>query len=209
MRRPASSGFSLIELVLVLVLLATVAGLVGVNLGAGVGADRLVVASRDLAGTLRLAADRARLSGRRHRVVLELQAGQVVVEEEEDPLERPDEWTALQLAWGRARTFSPPVRFALVTIDPDDEELKIELPPEDVERIELVFDAEGVHVLTGDVVAELDSEPEEAPLIQIDLRGAEETEQLHVRIGTLGAIRVWTPTTMAAYREALEQRGSD
>lgn len=209
LRTSPARGFSLIELLLVMVLLVTIGGLVAVRMGAGIDHDRLVVASRDLAATLRMASDRAQLVGRRHRVVLELEANALEVEEEEDPLERPNVWSAIGLTWARKRVFGTPVRFGAVSLDPDDEDLVLTFEPDRVEELRLVFDPEGVHVVKGDAIEELDQEPVEAVMVQIALRGSEpgdgsEPDTLYVRLQPTGEVVVWTGEQHAAHVEELE-----
>lgn len=198
-------GFTLLELILVLVIVGALAALIGTRLGTGLAGDRLVVAARDLAATLRLASDRAQLSGRRHRVLLGLEGGYVVVEEEDDPLDAPDEWSPVQLQWARKRAFARPVRFGVVTVDPDDDEYREELDAEATEVVELLYTPDGVHVLRAEDVLEV--EPEEGIAIEITLHGEgdEDTgDALYLRIEPTGRVRVWTPEDRQDHEDAVE-----
>jgi len=77
--KSVSSGFTLIEIILVLALFGAIAALILPNIGLTID-SRMAMALRELTGTLRSTYDQAVLSGRIHRLVLNLRSGEYWVE---------------------------------------------------------------------------------------------------------------------------------
>lgn len=223
LRRRQARGFSLIELILVATILVVVAGLVSVALGAGIGGDRQVSAARDLASTIRLTADRARLVGRPHRLRIHLADGELEVQVESDPLDSPGVWESIPYSWGKRRRFGEGVRIAELAADADDEDAVQRVDGELIAELAIVFDPEGVHRLAGvlpedEVESELDPAedafdplPDEGGLIQIaigQIRYADQPDndwktRLTVRLEPTGEVRVWTAEELAAHLDSL------
>lgn len=196
MRRSSNPGFSLLELVLVILILSGLAAILGVQMGAGIAADRLTVAARDLAATLRLAADRAALTGTDQRVVLTFgSSAGLRVEEQTDPLDKPGEWSNPGLSWSRPRTLHSSVRWAGVVIDPDQDKLREELDELTAEgegELVILFSPDGQHqVYQGnDDNAAGAGDPR---TVEIKLASTHTEEQpIYLRIESSGRIRTLT-----------------
>jgi type II secretion system protein H len=94
----APAGFTLVEVVMVLALLALLAGLVVLNVGGQSDSRRLVEGASRMAAMLDLArADAANL-GKRLQVMFDAQ-GQMVVTFESDPLGAPDQFVPYGATW--------------------------------------------------------------------------------------------------------------
>jgi len=189
-------GFTLIELVLVLAILGTVAALGVARLGAGIDSDRHAAFARELAATLQQAADRARLAGRRHRVKVEPTASRLSVEEEDDPLDHPDVWSEVQSAWAHRRAFATGVAVPELVLDADAVELAQLVPLADVTELWVEYDPEGVHRV---VCEGLELATDDAPLAELVLSGPAGDPPLVVRLEPTGVVRVWTATERAAH----------
>jgi len=204
MRKRSNPGFSLLELVLVVLILASLAAIVSVQMGAGIAADRLTVAARDLAATLRLAADRAALTGADQRVVLTFGASSGLrAEEQTDPLDKPGEWTNPGLSWSQTRAPHSSVRWAGVVLDPDQHKLREqldELTAEGEGELVLRFSPDGQHQ-----VHQLDDDNQaggEPRTVEIKLVSTHEGEQpIYLRIESTGRIRTLTESQWTAENE--------
>lgn len=97
---PPRRAFTLLELLLVLAILALFAGLAAASFGGSERRDVDHSASR-LVASLRWCRERAILTGRRHRVVVEADGRSAWVEDETDPLDDPGVFEASPGPWGR------------------------------------------------------------------------------------------------------------
>jgi type II secretion system protein H len=112
-RRPASRGFTLVELLLVLTVLAVMAGATIVSLRGRTPQAELRLAAGDLQASIRYAATEANSQGVPHRVRLDPRQGVFVVEVVDDLAESG--FSPARGRPGRARTLARGVR---VSLDP-------------------------------------------------------------------------------------------
>lgn len=117
-RQAPLEGFTLIEMLLVLVLIAALSSLLVAALAGRQDAHALRVGARDLAGALRYAAEQSRLRGRCHRLVL-LDEGLAFRVEAADPVET-DAFTPVEGQAGRKRALAGGVRILSVASESGD-----------------------------------------------------------------------------------------
>lgn len=205
MTRSSNAAFSLLELVLVILILASVAAVLGVRLSAGIAADRLTVGARDLAATLRLAADRAALTGLRQRVVLTVGKETVGlrVEEEAEPLDKPESWSNPGLSWTRPRSPHESVRWAGLVIDPDDDKLRQELELGEAElEIAVIYSPDRQYRLWRSDTEEEFDDGEPRPL-ELKISSTDDNEPaLYLRLEATGRVRVLTTEQKTEEEEA-------
>ncbi|MGC9453922.1 MAG: GspH/FimT family pseudopilin [Phycisphaerae bacterium] len=96
---PRASGFTLVELVLVLVVLSLLAGVTALSLGGFGRSQELDESARRLETALRLARAEAAGAGRRIRLRPDAETGTLDVVWEPEPLERPGEFESYPCNW--------------------------------------------------------------------------------------------------------------
>jgi prepilin-type N-terminal cleavage/methylation domain-containing protein len=203
-----NSGFSLLELVLVILILGSLAAIAGVRLGAGITSDRMTVTARDLAATLRLARDRAALTGLQQRVVLTFgTTPKLRAEEEADALDKPGEWSNPGLSWTQSRTLHSSLRWVSCVLDPDEEDLREEfdgLSAEGEGELAIRFEPDGPHHVYD--IGDEDQGGDDARVVEIKIASTKEEEQpFYLRIENSGRVRV---LSQASREEEAEKRNA-
>lgn len=114
-RVSAPSGFTLIETLLVLALLALLAGLTISNFSGTSEQARSEEGVQRLAAMFKSA--RAEAAGQGRRVRLSFPGGQPLLEVEADPLNNPGKFAPLDAWWAEKATLDDPLRVTAVTLD--------------------------------------------------------------------------------------------
>jgi prepilin-type N-terminal cleavage/methylation domain-containing protein len=113
----ARRGFTLIELMLVMAVLAVVAALIVPRLSGALAALRVTKGTEQVFAAAREAHTRAILRGLRTRLVLEFETGAFRVEEERRPLESPGRWYEMPGREGKPSSLADSVRFGRLTLN--------------------------------------------------------------------------------------------
>lgn len=200
----SKNAFTLIELLLVLAIVGILAGILGASLGSGLASDRLALAAGDLAVSLRLAADRAALTGLRQRVVLAWEPASMRVEEEAEGLDKPEEWTIPTLEWAKKRDLASPVRWKSVTTDPDQELLRKEIVAGEgaATEVAIAYDPDRHHSFV-----EIGGEgggPLEGTVIEVRVVAGDDPP-LVVRLEASGRIRTLTESALEEEKKAASE----
>jgi prepilin-type N-terminal cleavage/methylation domain-containing protein len=117
MKATARRGFTLLELMLVLVVLAVSAALVVPRLSGALASLRVTKGTEQVFAAAREAHTRAVLRGLRARLVLEFEAGTFRVEEERRPLESPGRWYEMPGREGKPSALAEGVRFGTLYLN--------------------------------------------------------------------------------------------
>ena len=111
-------GFTIVELIVVVVLVGVVATMIAPRFSRGVGAARLRESARRLLATAQYARDFAVTRRCDCRLVLDENEQRYALACQEDPVHRPGEFSALRSGVGRAERLPEGLRFSRVWIEP-------------------------------------------------------------------------------------------
>ncbi len=98
---PKPSGFAMMELIVVLLIISVVAGMAVPSFVRAMPGQRLQSGMRDLFASARYARSEAVIKGIKHRIAIDPSIGEFWIEWEADPFEAPGTFEEAEGAWGR------------------------------------------------------------------------------------------------------------